>query len=94
MQSSDCNRDLPSQVPKFPDDPASRFLDYYGRYLFAKRQKKPEMIWLYAVACRTELRKMGDPIEEAKNCENFFNGSVSQELARQIYRDLCDDSKV
>jgi len=49
----------------FPDDPASRFLDYYGQFLIAKRQK-PQMIWLNALACRKELQKMGGPAKEAQ----------------------------
>src|SRR6516164_4128525 len=39
-------------MPTFPDDPASRFLDYYQRYLIAKGQQNGEMIWLCAVVCR------------------------------------------
>jgi hypothetical protein len=81
------------QMAKFPDDPASRFLEYYGRYLTAKSQKESEMIWLNAVACRVELRKMGDPTEEAEHCQNIFKEFVSQKQAQQIYRDLCDDSR-
>jgi hypothetical protein len=80
-------------MPKFSDDPAMRFLDYYERYLTAKVQQNREMIWLCAVACRTELRKMGDPTEEAQNCENLFKGFVSQKQGQRIYRDLCDDSR-
>ena len=82
-----------SQMMKFSDDPASRFLDYYERYLIAKVQQNPEMICLCAVACRTELRKMGDPTEEAQNCENLFKGFVSQKGAAQMYRELYDDSQ-
>jgi hypothetical protein len=46
-------------------------LDYYQRYLLAKGQQNGEMIWLCAVVCRIELRKMGDPTEEAQNCQNL-----------------------
>jgi hypothetical protein len=81
-------------MPKFSDDPAMRFLDYYERYLTAKVEQNPEMIWLCAVACRRELRKMGDPTEEAQNCENLFQGFVSQKQVQRIYGDLCDDSRV
>src|SRR5262249_21651137 len=38
------------ETPKFSDDPASRFLDYYERYLIAKGQQNAEMIWLCAVS--------------------------------------------
>jgi hypothetical protein len=58
-------------MPTFPDDPASRFLDYYQRYLIAKAQQNSEMIWFCAVVCRIELRKMGDPTEEAKNAKIY-----------------------
>ena len=61
-------------MPKVPDDPASRFFKYYGRYLIAKEQKESDLIWLNAVACRVELRKMGDPTEEAQHCHNIFQG--------------------
>ena len=71
-------------MPNFPDDPASRFLDYYGRYLIAKRQKQSEMIWRCAVACRVELRKMGDPAKEAQFCGAIFEGFVSQEKATLV----------
>ena len=80
-------------MPKIPDDPASRFFKYYGRYLVAKKQKESDMIGLNAVACRVELRKMGDPTEEAQHCHNIFKGLASQQRAEQIYRDLCDDSR-
>ena len=86
-------RDLRHPTPTFPDDPASRFLEYYQRYLIAKGQPNREMIWLCAVACRIELRKMGDPTEEAQNCENLFKGFVSQKGAAQMYRGLYDDSQ-
>ena len=77
--------DLRHLMPTFPDDPASRFLDYYRQYLIAKGQQNREMIWLCAVACRIELGKMGDPTEEAQNCQNRFKGFVSQrELRRCI----------
>jgi len=79
-------------MPKFPDDPASRFFKYYGRCLNAKKQKEADMIWLNAVACRVELRKMGDPTKESQHCHNIFKGLASQQQAQQIYRDLCDDS--
>ena len=84
---------LESQMLNSQDDPASRFLDYYQRYLTAKGRKESEMIWLCAVACRSELRKMGDPTEEAGNCESIFKGFISQKRIQQIYRDLCDDSR-
>jgi hypothetical protein len=77
----------------FPDDPTSHFLEYYGRYLVAKNQAQSEMIWLCAVGCRMELRKMGDPTEEEQNFENLFKGFLSQKQAGQIYHDLCDDSR-
>src|SRR5262249_24076553 len=38
------------ETPKFSDDPASRFSDYYERYLIAKGQQNAEMIWLCAVS--------------------------------------------
>ena len=76
----------------FSNDPAISFLDYHERYLIAKGQQNREMIWLSAVACRTELRKISDLTEE-KNCENIFKGFMSQKQAGQIYRDLCDDRK-
>ena len=81
-----------SEMPDFPNDPATRFLDYYGRYLIAKSQKESDMIWLCAVACRRELRKMGDPAKEAQFCESVFEGLVRQEKAAQIYRELYDNS--
>ena len=46
------------------------------------------MIWLNAVACRVELRKMGDPTAEAQHCHNIFKGFASQQQAQQIYREL------
>ena len=79
-------------MPNFPDDPASRFLDYYGQYILAKREKESEMICLCAVACRTELCKMGDPAKEAQFCGEIFKGFVSEERAEQIYRELYDAS--
>ena len=85
--------DLRHLMPTFPDDPASRFLDYYRQYLIAKGQQNREMIWLCAVACRIELGKMGDPTEEAQNCQNLFKGLVSQNGAAQMYRELYDDSQ-
>ena len=80
-------------MAKLSDDTAGLFLENYGRYLAAKNQGQSEMTWLCAVACRTELRKMGDLTEEAQNCENILKRFVSQKQARQIYRDLCDDSR-
>jgi hypothetical protein len=38
------------ETPKFSDDPASRFLDYYERYFIAKGQQNAEMIWLCAIS--------------------------------------------
>ena len=84
---------LRPHLPTFPDDPACRFLEYYQRYLIAKGQQNREMIWLCAVACRIELGKMGDPTEEAQNCQNLFKGFVSQDGAAQMYRELYDDSR-
>jgi hypothetical protein len=66
-------------MPNIPDDPAGRFLEYYGRYLLAKQQKEPQMIWLNAVACRTELQKMGDPAKEAQFCQKIFGAVRDQE---------------
>ena len=81
-------------MPNFPDDPASRFLDYYGRYLIAKRQKQSGTMWRCAVACRAELRKMGDPAKEAQFCEAIFEGFVSQERAAQIYCEIYGSSLI
>ena len=78
--------------PSFPDDPASRFLDYYGQYLIAKRQNEAEAIWSNAVACRKELQKMGDPGKEAQFCEMIFEGFVSREKAAKIYLELYEES--
>jgi hypothetical protein len=36
---------------------------------------------------------MGDPTEEAQNCQNLFKGFVSQDGAAQMYRELYDDSR-
>ena len=80
-------------MPNFPNDPASRFLDYYGQYLIAKRQKESEMIRFWAVACRMELHKLGAPAKEAQFCEEIFKGFLCQEKAAQIYGELYDDSK-
>jgi hypothetical protein len=77
---------------KFPDDPANRFVEYYGRYLVAKRQAESEMIWLSAIVCRAELRKWRSA-EEAQYCENIFKGFMSQKQARQTYCDLGNDSR-
>ena len=66
-------KDVRHLMPTFPDDPASRFLEYYRQYLIAKGQQNREKIWFCAVGCRIELRKMGDPTEEAQNCQNLFN---------------------
>jgi hypothetical protein len=68
-------------MQSFPDDPASRFLDYYGQFLIAKRQK-PQMIWLNALACRKELQKMGDPAKEAKYCQKIFEPFGAEETRR------------
>jgi len=62
-------------MAKIPEDPASRFLEYYGRYLTAKRQKEPQMIWLSALGCRRELQKMGDLAKEAKSAKRFSSHS-------------------
>jgi len=86
-------KDLRHLTPTFPDDPAIRFLEYYQQYLIAKGQQNREMIWFCAVACRIELRKMGDPTEEAQNCQNLFKGFVSQKGAAQMYRELYGDSQ-
>jgi hypothetical protein len=75
-------------MARFPDDPASRFLDYYGQYLIAKRQNEAKAIWSNAVACRKELQKMGDPGKEAQFCEMIFEGFVSREKAAKIYLEL------
>ena len=80
-------------MSKIPEDPTSRFLEYYGKYLTAKRQKEPQMIWLSAVGCRRELQKMGDLAKEAKYCQKIFEPFVGKKHAEQIYRDLCDDSR-
>ena len=80
-------------MPTSRDDPKSRFLDYYGRYLEAKERKQPPLTWLNAVSCRMELLKMGDLAEEARFCGNIFKGFVTQEQAQQIYRELYDDSR-
>jgi len=78
---------------KIPEDHTSRFLEYYGQYLTAKRQKEPHMIRLSAVGCRKELQKMGDLAKEAKYCQKIFEPFVGKKQAEQIYRDLCDDSR-
>jgi len=62
-------------MAKIPEDPASRFLEYYGRYLTAKRQKEPQMIWLSALGCTRELQKMGDLAKEAKSAKRFSSHS-------------------
>jgi hypothetical protein len=80
-------------MPNFPYDPASRFLDYYGQYILAKMENESEMIWLCAVACRTELHKMGDPAKEAQFSAEIFKGFVSEERAAEIYRELNGDSR-
>jgi hypothetical protein len=36
---------------------------------------------------------MGDPTEEAQDCQNLFKGFVSQKGAAQMYRELYDDSQ-
>ena len=46
---------FPAEMPKFPDDPASRFLDYYGRYLSAKKQNEPMAIWLFLILSPSDL---------------------------------------
>jgi hypothetical protein len=84
----------PQMPPSFPDDPASRFLDYYGQFLIAKRQEQPQMIWLNALACRKELQKMRDPANEAQHCEMIFKGFVTQEKAAEIYRELYEESSL
>ena len=86
-------KDLRHLMPTFPDDPTRRFLEYYQQYLIANGQQNREMIWFCAVICRIELRKMGDPTEEAQNCQNLFKGFVSQKGAAQMYRQLYDDSQ-
>jgi hypothetical protein len=78
--------------PSFPDDPASRFLDYYGQFLIAKREKQPQLIRLNALACRKELQKMGDSAKEAHYCEMIFEGFVSREKAAKIYLELYEES--
>ena len=80
-------------MSKIPEDPTTRFLQYYGQYLTAKQEKKPQMIWLSAVGCRRELQKMGDLAKEAKYCQKIFEPFVGKKQAEQIYRDLCDDSR-
>jgi hypothetical protein len=80
-------------MSKLPEDPTNRFLQYYGQYLIAKQEKKPQMIWLSAVGCRRELQKMGDLAKEAKYCQKIFEPFVGKKQAEQIYRDLCDDSR-
>jgi hypothetical protein len=77
-------KSLPPDATIIPDDPASRFLDYYGQYLIAKRQNEAEAIWSNAVACRKELQKTGDPGKEAQFCEMIFEGFVSREKAAKI----------
>ena len=83
----------PIHMSKIPEDPTSRFLEYYGQYLTAKRQKEPQMIWLSAVGCRRDLQKMGDLAKEAKFCQKIFEPFVGKKQAEQIYRNLCDDSR-
>ena len=83
----------PFQMSKVPEDPTSRFLEYYAQYFTAKRQKEPHIVWLSAVACRRELQKMGDFAKEAKFCQKIFGPFVGKKQAEQIYRDLCDDSR-
>ena len=80
-------------MPTSRDDPKSRFLDYYGRYLEAKERKQQLLIWLNAVHCTLEPLKMGDHTEEARFCGNIFKGFVTQEQVQQIYRELYDDSR-
>ena len=87
------DKSKPIQMSKIPEDPTSRFLEYYGQYFTAKRQKEPHMVWLHAVACRRELQKMGDLAKEAKFCQKIFEPFVGKKQAEQIYRDLCDDSR-
>ena len=72
----------PIQMSKIPEDPTSRFLEYYGQYVTAKRQKEAKMIWLSAVRCRRELQKMGDLAKEAKYCQKIFEPFVGQETGR------------
>jgi hypothetical protein len=81
-------------MPNFPNDPATRFLGHYGQYLIAKRQNEPQVIRLCAVACRMELRNMGDSARESQFCEAIFDGFVSREKAAQIYRELCEASSL
>ena len=66
-------------MSKIPEDPTSRFLEYHGKYLTAKRQKEPQMIWLSAV--RRELQKMGDLAKEAKYCQKIFEPFVGKKQA-------------
>ena len=83
----------PIQMSAIPEDPTSRFLEYYGQYVTAKRQKEAMMIWLSAVGCRRQLQKMGDLDKEAKYCQKIFEPFVGKKQAEQIYCDLCDDSR-
>ena len=83
-----------AQMPNFPNDSASCFLDHYGQYLIAKRQNEPQVIRLCAVACRIALRTMGDSSRESQFCEAIFDGFVSRDKAAQIYRELCEASSL
>ena len=80
-------------MPTPQDDPLATFLMYYGEYIDAKEGSYPSKTWLYAIRCRSELQKMGDPTKEAEICEKIFAAFVPQEKAAEIYRELYDDSR-
>jgi len=71
-------------ISKQPCWPHER-LSLCSQVILPQHRQNREIIWLCAVVCRIELRKMGDPTEEAQNCQNRFKGFVSQrELRRCI----------
>jgi hypothetical protein len=77
------------ETPKFSDDPASRFLDYYERYLIAKGQQNTEMIWLCAVSEVTAAPWPWLAISlalRAKRCSTNFHGKRWRRESESGYR--------
>jgi|SRR5271166_5220128 len=80
-------------MPNPQDDPLTTFLEYYGNYWDAKEANQPTKTWLFAIHCRSQLQKMGDPSKEAEICEKIFAAFMPKGAASDIYREIYDDSR-
>jgi hypothetical protein len=84
-------------MPETMDDARNLFLMYFAKYYEAKAADQPKLIWLYAVYCRMQLRKLAsvphnEPKDESDIVRDLFAGILNAQEAFEIFRDLCNHS--